>query len=113
MLQRKDVDIVVICTPHNQHTNYVVVAAEAGRHIIIEKPVALTLQDLRKQQQAVKKSKVKTLVSFVLPCRCASRRKTRQQDWNPLLTCRCASRRKTRQQVRNGMQVETKVERQY
>lgn len=72
MLQRKDVDIVVICTPHNQHTNYVVAAAEAGRHIIIEKPVALTLQDLRKQQQAVKKSKVKTLVSFVL-------------HWNPLL----------------------------
>jgi predicted dehydrogenase len=66
MLQRKGVDIVVICTPHNQHTNYVVAAAEAGRHIIIEKPVALTLQDLRKQQQAVKKSKVKTLVSFVL-----------------------------------------------
>jgi predicted dehydrogenase len=72
MLQRKDVDIVVICTPHNQHTNYVVAAAEAGRHIIIEKPVALTLQDLRKQQQAVRKSKVKTLVSFVL-------------HWNPLL----------------------------
>ncbi len=72
MLQRKDVDIVVICTPHNQHTNYVVAAAEAGRHIIIEKPVALTLQDLRKQQQAVRKSKVKTLASFVL-------------HWNPLL----------------------------
>lgn len=72
MLQRKDVDIVVICTPHNQHTNYVVAAAEAGKHIVIEKPVALTLQELRKQQQVVKKSRVKTLVSFVL-------------HWNPLL----------------------------
>jgi len=72
MLRQKDVNIVVVCTPHNQHTKYTVAAAEAGKHIIIEKPVALTLQDVRKQQDAVKKSKVKTLVSFVL-------------HWNPLL----------------------------
>jgi predicted dehydrogenase len=73
MLKREDVDIVVVSTPHNRHTKYVVAAAEAGKHIIIEKPVALTLQDVRKQQKAVKKGKVKTLVSFVL-------------HWNPLLT---------------------------
>ena len=72
MLRRKDTNIVVVCTPHNQHTKYAVAAAEAGKHIIIEKPVAITLEDMRKQQQAVKKAGVKTLVSFVL-------------HWNPLL----------------------------
>ena len=72
MLQQDDVDIVVVCTPHNVHTEYVVVAAQAGKHVIIEKPVALTMEDVRKQQDAVKKNKVKTLVSFVL-------------HWNPLL----------------------------
>jgi len=72
MLRRKDTDIVVVCTPHNQHTKYAVAAAEAGKHIIIEKPVATTLEDMRKQQEAVKKAGVKTLVSFVL-------------HWNPLL----------------------------
>jgi predicted dehydrogenase len=72
ILRRKDTDIIVVCTPHNQHTKYVVAAAEAGKHIIIEKPVALTPQDMRKQQEAVKKANVKTLVSFVL-------------HWNPLL----------------------------
>ncbi|MFC1604638.1 Gfo/Idh/MocA family protein [Planctomycetota bacterium] len=72
MLRRKDTDIVVVCTPHDQHTKYAVAAAEAGKHIIIEKPVAITLEDMRKQQQAVKKAGVKTLVSFVL-------------HWNPLL----------------------------
>jgi len=72
LLRRKDTDIVVVCTPHNQHTKYTVAAAEAGKHIIIEKPVAITLEDMRKQQQAVKKAGVKTLVSFVL-------------HWNPLL----------------------------
>jgi len=72
MLRRKDINIVVVCTPHNYHTKYAVAAAEAGKHIIIEKPVAITLQDMRKQQQAVKKAGVKTMVGFVL-------------HWNPLL----------------------------
>jgi len=72
MLRRKDVDIVVVCTPHDTHTRYVVAAAEAGKHVIIEKPVALTMDDVRKQLQAVRKNNVKTIVSFVL-------------HWNPLL----------------------------
>lgn len=72
VLRRDDIDIVVVCTPHDLHTRYVVVAAEAGKHIIIEKPVALTMDDVRKQLQAVRKNGVKTIVSFVL-------------HWNPLL----------------------------
>ncbi len=72
MLRMKDVDIVVVCTPHNTHTRYVVAAAEAGKHVIIEKPVALTMADVKKQLRAVKKNGVKTIVSFVL-------------HWNPLL----------------------------
>src|SRR4030042_1271603 len=51
MLERDDVDIVAVCTPHNAHTQYVVAAAKAGKHIIIEKPVALTRVDLHKQRQ--------------------------------------------------------------
>ncbi|MEJ2704518.1 MAG: Gfo/Idh/MocA family oxidoreductase, partial [Sedimentisphaerales bacterium] len=72
MLQQKDVDVVAVCTPHNVHTQYVVAAAEAGKHVIIEKPPALTPEDVVKQRDAVKKNKVKTVVSFVL-------------HWNPLL----------------------------
>ena len=72
MLEQNDVDIVVVCTPHNVHTQYVVAAAEAHKHVIIEKPVALTPEDVCKQREAVRKNKVKTIVSFVL-------------HWNPLL----------------------------
>jgi len=72
MLRRKDVDLVVVCTPHDRHTRYVVAAAEAGKHVIIEKPVALTMDDVRKQLRAVRRNKAKTIVSFVL-------------HWNPLL----------------------------
>jgi predicted dehydrogenase len=72
MLRMKDVNIVVVCTPHDTHTRYVVAAAEAGKHVIIEKPVALTMDDVRRQLQSVRKNNVKTIVSFVL-------------HWNPLL----------------------------
>lgn len=72
MFQQDNVDIVVVCTPHNVHTEYVIAAAEAGKHVIIEKPVALTPEDVRKQRDAVRKNKVKTIVGFVL-------------HWNPLL----------------------------
>jgi predicted dehydrogenase len=72
MLEQKDIDIVSVCTPHNTHTQHVVAAAESNKHIIIEKPVAITIEDMHKQLQAVRKNRVKTLVSFVL-------------HWNPLL----------------------------
>jgi predicted dehydrogenase len=72
MLRQDDVDIVVVSTPHNVHTEYVVAAAEAGKHIIIEKPLALTPEDVKIQREAVKKNKVKTIVGFVL-------------HWSPLL----------------------------
>ena len=51
--KRNDVDVVVVCTPHNVHTQYVVAAAEAGKHIVIEKPPALTPEDVRQQRRAV------------------------------------------------------------
>jgi len=72
VLARTDIDIVVVCTPHDAHTEYVVAAANAGKHVIIEKPVALTMADVRRQQDAVRRAGVKTVVSFVL-------------HWNPLL----------------------------
>ena len=72
MLDRDDIDIVVVSTPHDAHTPYVVAAAEAGKHVIIEKPVAITIEDVRRQLGAVRANNVKTLVGFVL-------------HWNPLL----------------------------
>ncbi|MFP4500468.1 MAG: Gfo/Idh/MocA family protein [Candidatus Hydrogenedentota bacterium] len=72
MLERGDIDIVAVCTPHDEHTPYVVAAANAGKHIIIEKPVALTMEEVRRQQATVQQAGVKTVVGFVL-------------RWNPLL----------------------------
>jgi myo-inositol 2-dehydrogenase / D-chiro-inositol 1-dehydrogenase len=44
LLARGDVDAVVIVTPTNTHVNVIRAAAQAGKHIFTEKPLALTLE---------------------------------------------------------------------
>jgi len=71
MLERADLDIVSLCSPNFLHAQQTIQAAEAGKHVVIEKPVALNLKDLREMRDAVRTAKVKTVVGFVL-------------RWNPL-----------------------------
>lgn len=73
LLRSPDVQIVAICTPHHLHVEQSVLAAEAGKHLLIEKPIALDLSGLRKVEAAAAKAGVKTVVSFVL-------------RWNPLFS---------------------------
>ncbi|HLV79941.1 MAG TPA: Gfo/Idh/MocA family oxidoreductase [Chthonomonadaceae bacterium] len=60
------VDIVSLCTPPNLHPQETIAAAEAGKHILIEKSVANDLGSLRAMRAAVKKAGVRTVVSFVV-----------------------------------------------
>jgi len=43
MVEDKDVDVVVIVTPNALHLDYAVIAAEAGKHVIVEKPLETTV----------------------------------------------------------------------
>jgi len=70
-LKRDDVDIVSVCTPQHIHMENTIAAAEAGKHIVIEKPIANSMEEIKAMLDAVKKAGVKTVVSFVL-------------RWNPL-----------------------------
>lgn len=45
MLGRKDLDVIVICTPSGLHAGMGIMAAQAGKHVLVEKPMALTLKD--------------------------------------------------------------------
>ncbi|HEV8254155.1 MAG TPA: Gfo/Idh/MocA family oxidoreductase [Vicinamibacteria bacterium] len=45
LLARADVDAVCLCTPSGQHAAQTVAAAKAGKHVLVEKPMALSLAD--------------------------------------------------------------------
>jgi predicted dehydrogenase len=64
------IDVISLCGLPSLHARQAILAAEAGKHLIIEKPVALTLPDLRAVQAAVARSGVRTCVGF--ECRYSS-----------------------------------------
>ncbi len=61
LLERKDIDLVVIGIPNDLHREVAVAAAEAGKHIIIEKPLAHTLADADAMIGAAQKHRVKLM----------------------------------------------------
>ncbi len=72
LLAHPGLDALSICTPHARHAQETIAAARAGKHILIEKPVATSLADLHAMDAAVAAAGVRTVVSFVL-------------RWNPLV----------------------------
>lgn len=66
LLRRDDIQIVAICTPNHLHAEEAMRAARAGKHLVVEKPVALTLGDLRALVNTVEERRVKATVGFVL-----------------------------------------------
>jgi predicted dehydrogenase len=52
LLGDPDVDVVSICSYPDRHMQEAVAAARAGKHLIIEKPIALKLEDCRAMFEA-------------------------------------------------------------
>lgn len=55
ILNDPDVDLVDICLPTHLHTDATLKALRAGKHVIVEKPIALTLRDADKMVDTAKK----------------------------------------------------------
>lgn len=70
MLRDASIDVVSICSFPQDHARQAILAAEAGKHLIIEKPLALSWKDCLAVEAAVKKARVKTCVCF--ECRYSS-----------------------------------------
>lgn len=64
LLDDPDIDTVDICTPHHLHTEQAIMAAEAGKHLIIEKPIATNWGDALRIEAAVKANGVQAMVCF-------------------------------------------------
>ncbi len=56
LLKAPDIDVVHICTPHYLHADMAVEALLGGKHVLCEKPMALTTKDARRMMEARDKS---------------------------------------------------------
>jgi len=70
MLASPDIDVISICSYPQDHAAQAVAAARAGKHLIIEKPLALSWEDCLAVERAVREAGVETCVCF--ECRYSS-----------------------------------------
>jgi predicted dehydrogenase len=70
MLADPELDVISICSYPEQHASQAIMAARAGKHLIIEKPVALNWDDCLAVSKAVSEAGVKACVCF--ECRFSS-----------------------------------------
>jgi predicted dehydrogenase len=64
LLADTDLDIVSVCTYPHDHIRFGLAVAQAGKHLIIEKPLALNLEDCRRIRDAAEKANVEVCVCF-------------------------------------------------
>ena len=64
-LQDERVDAVVVVSPTVYHKEIVVVAAQAGKHILCEKPMAMTVAECDEMIEAVEHNQVKLQIGFM------------------------------------------------
>jgi predicted dehydrogenase len=63
-LDDKNVDLVSLCTPSFTHSDMIIQAARAGKHILVEKPLALDMKSGKAALEEVRKNNVKLCVVF-------------------------------------------------
>lgn len=64
VLDDKDVDLVMITTRHNLHANMVVSALNKGKHVFVEKPLALNAEELAQIEEAYQNNNGTLMIGF-------------------------------------------------
>lgn len=62
MCASKDVDVVYIASPHQFHADHTCIAASHGKHILVEKPMALSIDECTRMIKATRKAGVQLIV---------------------------------------------------
>lgn len=62
MMQSEEVDIVVVLTESGNHAKHVIKLAPYGKHIVVEKPMALTIVDADRMIEACDRARIKLFV---------------------------------------------------
>jgi phthalate 4,5-cis-dihydrodiol dehydrogenase len=73
LCQDPDVDAVWVSSPNRFHADHTILAARSGKHVVVEKPMAVTLEDAARMVEAAEQHGVKLLAghtrAFTLPIR--------------------------------------------
>ncbi len=64
IIDNPDIEIVDISTPNDRHMEMAVAAAQAGKHVFCEKPIARNSEEAKTMLEAVKRARVKHMVAF-------------------------------------------------
>lgn len=64
LVERKDIDLIDICTPNNAHAEIAIAAAAAGKMILCEKPLAMNGAEGRQMVEAVERAGVPNMVWY-------------------------------------------------
>lgn len=64
LIAMEDIDVVSICTPNDQHEEMAIAALEAGKHVYLDKPVAVTAVSAQRIADAAARAKGQTRVAF-------------------------------------------------
>ncbi len=73
LVSNSDIDAVIIATPHHLHTEHALLAAEHGKHVLVEKPMALSVRDCNSIIDACRNNRVKLMVAFTQRYRMTNR----------------------------------------
>ncbi len=72
LVNRQDIDVMVITSPHFLHAAEAIKAAQAGKHVIVEKPIGMNLAEMQQVREAITQAGVKSQCGMVL-------------RWNPFI----------------------------
>jgi predicted dehydrogenase len=67
LIASPEVDLVDICLPNDQHADAAIAALKAGKHVLVEKAIALNLEDADRMLAAARRSGKLLMVAHVLP----------------------------------------------
>ncbi|HWA98781.1 MAG TPA: Gfo/Idh/MocA family oxidoreductase [Pirellulales bacterium] len=67
MLDDPSIELVDVCLPPQMHPAVAIAALEAGKHVLVEKPMALAVRDARRMMAAARASGRQLMIAHVLP----------------------------------------------
>jgi predicted dehydrogenase len=66
IIHNKDIDLVYVVLPNSMHKDFTIRSAKAGKHVIVEKPMAVSVQECQEMINACKKAGVQLAVGYRL-----------------------------------------------